>query len=483
MNEPNPRPTAFNALYSRYASPEMMRVFSAEHRYRTWRRVWISLAESQSELGLPINAEQIEALTAVADDLDLERVAEIERQTRHDVVAHVRHFAEQADAHAEAQAGGILHLGATSAFVTDNADAVLLTEGLELLAAKLATVCDRWVEFAVQHKELPCLAYTHFQPAQLTTVGKRATLWLQDVLIDFSAVRALVDEWPCRGAKGTTGTQASYLELFEGDHDKVRALDRAIADKLGFVRSMPVTGQTYSRKLDSHLLNTLAGIGESAHKCGTDIRLLQGVGELAEPFGKSQVGSSAMAYKRNPIRTERMCSLSRRLLSDAANGPMTTAVQWLERSLDDSANRRLVLTDAMLTADAVLNLAGYIAGGLTVDERVVTARVERELPFMVTEKLLMEAVLRGGDRQELHEAIRVHSLTAQEQVAEGGDNPLLDSIADDERFQMTREEIDGWLDPQRFVGRAPQQVDEFLEEVVKPTLIGAPRAEMEEPAV
>lgn len=483
MSEAGQRPGALNALYSRYASPEMQRLFSAEYRFTTWRRVWIVLAEAQSELGLPISKEQVAALRAAQDNLDLERVAEIERETRHDVVAHLRHYAEQVDAETPVGAGGILHLGATSAFVTDNADAILLQGGLELLAAKLATVCDRWAAFADRHKNLPCLAYTHFQPAQLTTVGKRATLWLQDFLIDFSAVRALVDEWPCRGAKGTTGTQASFLELFAGDHDKVRALDRAIAERLGFMRSIPVSGQTYTRKLDSRVLATLAGIGESAHKCGTDIRLLQGVGELAEPFGKSQVGSSAMAYKRNPIRTERMCSLARRLLSDAANGPMTAAVQWLERSLDDSANRRLVLTDAMLTADAVLNLAGYIAGGLSVDERAVAARVERELPFMATEKLLMEAVLRGGDRQELHEAIRVHSLAAQEVVAGDGDNPLLDSIAGDERFAMSREEIDAWLDPQRFVGRSPQQVDEFLLGIMQPTLDGAPRAEMEDPVV
>ena len=479
----NEQPTALNALYSRYASPEMARLFSADYRYTTWRRVWIALAESQSELGLPISEEQVQALRAAQDNLDLERVAELERETRHDVVAHLRHYAEQVDAETPVGAGGILHLGATSAFVTDNTDAVLLQAGLELLAAKLATVCDRWAAFADQHKELPCLAYTHFQPAQLTTVGKRAVLWLQDFLLDYGAVSVLAMDWPCRGAKGTTGTQASFLELFKGDHDKVRQLDTLFADKLGFARSLPVTGQTYTRKLDSRLLNVLAGIGESAHKCGTDIRLLQGVGELAEPFGNRQVGSSAMAYKRNPIRTERMCSLARRLLSDAANGPMTTAVQWLERSLDDSANRRLVLTDAMLTADAVLNLAGYIAGGLSVNEPAVSSRVSRELPFMATEKLLMEAVLRGGDRQELHEAIRVHSLAAQEVVAAGGDNPLMDSIAGDESFRMSREEIDGWMNPQRFVGRSPQQVEEFLSEVASPTLDGAPRAEMADPSV
>ncbi len=477
------QPTALNALYARYASPEMQRLFSAEYRYTTWRRVWIALAESQSELGLPISDEQVAALRAGQDNLDLDRVAELERETRHDVVAHLRHYAEEVDRESSVGAGGILHLGATSAFVTDNTDAVLLQAGLELLAAKLATVCDRWAAFATEQRAVPCLAYTHFQPAQLTTVGKRATLWLQDFLLDHGAVSVLAMDWPCRGAKGTTGTQASFLELFEGDHDKVRQLDHAVADKLGFARSIPISGQTYTRKLDTRLLAVLAGIGETAHKCGTDIRLMQGVGELAEPFSSTQVGSSAMAYKRNPIRTERMCALSRRLLTDAANGPMTTAVQWLERSLDDSANRRLVLTDAMLTADAVLNLAGYIAGGLHVNSAKVAARVERELPFMATEKLLVEGVLRGGDRQELHEAIRVHSLAAQEVVASGRANPLLDAIAEDERFAMTRAEIDSWVDPQRFVGRSPQQVDDFLSEVMEPALAGAPRAEMEEPQV
>ncbi len=477
------QPQAFNALYSRYASPEMQRLFSADYRYTTWRRVWIALAESQSELGLPISEEQVAALRAGQDNLDLDRVAEIERETRHDVVAHLRHFAEEVDRESNVAAGGILHLGATSAFVTDNTDAILLQAGLELLAAKLATVCDRWAEFAREHRATPCLAYTHFQPAQLTTVGKRATLWLQDALLDYGAISVLAMDWPCRGAKGTTGTQASFLELFAGDHDKVRQLDTMVADKLGFARSIPVSGQTYTRKLDTRLLNVLAGIGESAHKCGTDIRLMQGVGELYEPFGSAQVGSSAMAYKRNPIRTERMCGLSRRLITDALNGPMTTAVQWLERSLDDSANRRLVLTDAMLTADAVLNLAGYIAGGLGVNQARVSARVEHELPFMATEKLLMEGVLRGGDRQELHEAIRVHSLAAQEIVASGGANPLLDEIAGDQRFAMTRDEIESWVDPQRFVGRSAQQVDEFLEEVVEPTLADTPRAQMQDPKV
>ncbi|MDH3404701.1 MAG: adenylosuccinate lyase [Acidobacteriota bacterium] len=467
-----------NALHDRYASAEMAAVFSREHRYRLWRRIWVDLAGAQKELGLPITGEQIAALEAVAGEIDFERVAEIERSTRHDVVAHLRHFAELAG-----EAGSILHLGATSAFITDNADVLLLREALTLLEGRLGAVLRALADFAHRERGRPALAYTHFQPAQLTTVGKRACLWAQDFLEDLAALRRLLSGLRCRGAKGTTGTQASYLTLFAGDHDKVRALDRAVAERLGFERSFPVTGQTYPRKQDSQVLAVLAGIAESCHKLGTDLRLLQGVGELAEPFGATQVGSSAMAYKRNPIRAERMCALARRLMTDSLNGPLTAALQWLERSLDDSANRRLVLTDAFLVADAVLGLAAGIAGGLTVNAEAVAARVARELPFMATESLLVTATVRGGDRQELHERLRRHSLAAHAAVSRGEANPLIDTILADGAFVLDRAEVDALMRPAAFIGRSPEQVDEFLAEEVEPALAGLATAAVEEPRV
>jgi len=471
-----------NPLHERYASRQMAAIFSAENRYSTWRRLWILLAECQAELGLPIRPEQLAALRAAAPELDLERVAELERQTRHDVVAHLRHFAEQAARH-EASAGGILHLGATSAFVTDNTDLVLAKQAMELLARRLAATLGALADFARRHRERPCLAYTHFQPAQLTTVGKRACLWAQDFVLDLAEVRHRLGGLPCRGVKGTTGTQASFLTLFDGDSAKVRELDRRFATRLGFAGSIPVSGQTYARKLDSQLLATLSGIAESCHKMGTDLRLLQGVGELAEPFDASQVGSSAMAYKRNPVRAERMCGLARRILTDSLNGPINAATQWLERSLDDSANRRLVLPDAFLAADAALSLAAHIAAGLRVDETIVAARVAREIPFMATETLLMQAVLRGGDRQALHERIRQLSFAAQAEVARGGANPLLATIAADAEFRMSGEEIARWVDPQAFTGRSAEQVDEYLRDVVEPLLADVEGAELEAPRI
>jgi adenylosuccinate lyase len=474
--------TPQNPLYERYASPEMARLFSTGHRFRTWRRLWIVLAEGERELGLPVTPEQIDALKRVAADVDLERVAELERRTRHDVVAHLRHFAEQADRVHEG-AGGILHLGATSAFITDNTDALLIRDALELLEGRLAATIRELASFARRTRSIPCLAYTHFQPAQLTTVGKRATLWIQDFLLDLTEVRHRLATLRCRGVKGTTGTQASFLTLFHGDHGKVRELDRLVARRLGFEASFPVTGQTYPRKQDSQVLATLAGIGETCHKYGTDLRLLQGVGELSEPFDASQVGSSAMAYKRNPVRAERMCGLARRLITDSLNGPLNAATQWLERSLDDSANRRLVLSDAFLTADAVLGLAAHIAAGLVVREATVAARVARELPFMATETLLMEAALRGGDRQELHERIRGYSLKAQSTVERGGDNPLVGLIVGDPDFRLTLAEVEPWLDPVAFTGRSAEQVDEFLDEVVSPALEGTEAAEITAPRV
>ena len=467
-----------NALHDRYASREMARVFSAQHRYATWRHLWITLAECQKHLGLPITEEQLTALREAAPQIDLERVAEIEAQTRHDVVAHLRHFAEQAG-----EAGSVLHLGATSAFITDNTDALLIREALEILLKRLSAVVGRLAAFARRTQAIPALAYTHLQPAQLTTVGKRACLWLQDFLIDLREVGRRRQELRCRGAKGTTGTQASYLTLFDGDAEKVRQLDRLFSARIGFPESFPVTGQTYPRKQDSQVLAALAGVGESCHKLGTDVRLLQGLGELAEPFEADQVGSSAMAYKRNPIRAERMCGLARRLLTDSLNGPLTAATQWLERSLDDSANRRLVLPDAFLAADAILSLAAVILGGLEVREEGVRRHVERELPFMATETLLMKAVLRGGDRQALHERIRGFSMEAYEAVAQGEVNPLVDRIAADPDFRLDRAEVTACLDPELLTGRAAEQVEEFLSEVVEPALAGLEAAAVEEPRV
>lgn len=475
--------TPQNPLYERYASPEMARIFSSRHRFQTWRRLWITLAEGERELGLPITAGQIEALKQTAGDTDLDRVAEIERRTRHDVVAHIRHYAEQAD-RVHPGAGGILHLGATSAFITDNTDVLLMREALELLAGRLAATVSELAAFARRTRAIPTLAYTHFQPAQLTTVGKRACLWLQDFLMDLGEVRHRLATLRVRGVKGTTGTQASFLTLFNGDSAKVRELDRLVAGKLGFAASFPVTGQTYSRKQDSQVLQTLAGLAETCHKFGTDLRLLQGVGELSEPFDAEQVGSSAMAYKRNPVRAERMCGLARRLITDSLNGPLNTATQWLERSLDDSANRRLVIPDSFLGADAVLGLAAHIAGGIQVREATLAARVARELPFMATETLLMESVLRGGDRQHLHERIRGYSFDAQSTLeSKGGENPLVDLIVSDPDFRLTRQEVEPWLDPIAFTGRSAEQVDEFLDEVVAPALEGTEAAAIAAPRV
>ncbi len=466
-----------NPLHERYASREMAAVFSERNRYGQWRRIWIALAEAQMELGLPIAAAQIAALRKVAGEIDFERVAEIERQTRHDVVAHLRHFAERAPT-----AGGILHLGATSAFVTDNTDVLLIREALRLVELRLVTVITELSAFAERHAALPTLAYTHLQPAQLTTVGKRACLWLQDFLDDLEEVRHRLRRLRCRGAKGTTGTQASYLQLFDGDHAKVIELDRLVSEKLGFTERYPITGQTYPRKQDSQVLAALAGTAESAHKFGTDLRLLQGFGELAEGFGAKQVGSSAMPYKRNPIRSERMCALARRLLTDSLNGPLTASTQWLERSLDDSANRRLVLPDAFLTADAVLTVAAHLASGLTVREEAIAARVRRELPFMVVENLMMEATARGGDRQQLHERLRGLSLEAHQAVARGEENPLFDRLAAEPDFPLSAAELCA-IEPASLTGRAARQVAEFLSDHVRPALAGSRTFEVEEPRV
>ena len=466
-----------NPLHERYASREMAAIFSARNRFRTWRRMWVALAECQQQLGLAITDDQIADLKKVETTIDLERVADLELRTRHDVVAHLRHFAELAGS-----GGGILHLGATSAFITDNTDVLLAHEALTLVRSRLASVIRGLADFADRTRAIPALAYTHFQPAQLTTVGKRACLWLQDFLEDFHEVSHRLERLRCRGAKGTTGTQASFLTLFDGNHDQVRQLDRLLAERLG-LEAFPVTGQTYPRKQDSQVLAALAGVAESCHKLGTDLRLLQGVGELSEPFDADQVGSSAMAYKRNPIRAERLCGLSRRLLTDALNGPINAAVQWLERSLDDSSNRRMVIPDSFLGADAILSLAAHLASGLHVREAVIASRVERELPFMATETLLMEATRRGGDRQELHESLRRHSLAAQAQVEAGGENPLIDSILADDSFRLERAEVESWLDPEKFTGRSEAQVGDLLREVVEPALAGVETAQVAAPRV
>ncbi|MCP4200635.1 MAG: adenylosuccinate lyase [bacterium] len=450
-----------NPLHERYASRQMAGVFTREHRYGLWRQLWIALAESQRDLGLPISDDQLAALRSVRDQIDFERVAELEEQTRHDVVAHLRHFAELADREAPG-AGGVLHLGATSAFLTDNTDVLLTRDALEIVEARLTAAIRCLADFAESTRSVPTLAYTHLQPAQLTTFGKRASLWLQDLDTDLDSIRSALATLKCRGAKGTTGTQASYLSLFDGDHEKVRRLDRAVAEKLGFDSSWPVTGQTYPRKQDSQVLGVLAGIAETLHKFGTDVRLLQGLGVLAEPFEAKQVGSSAMAYKRNPIRSERMCALARRLLTDSWNGPLNAATQWLERSLDDSANRRLVLPDAFLTADAILVLATNIAGGLRVGREAAATLVRRELPFMATENLLMQASRAGGDRQLLHERIREYSMAAHAAVERGEENPLVHMLLDDPDFPLERSEVESFLQPEHFVGRSAEQVEEFL---------------------
>ncbi|GBD35742.1 Adenylosuccinate lyase [bacterium HR36] len=463
------QPTIDNPLIERYASAEMVAIWSPQRRYGLWRRLWLALAEAQSELGLTaedgktprISPRQLEAMRAHLDDIDWDRVAFYERRFRHDVMAHIYAFADVCP-----EARDIIHLGATSCYVTDNADLVLMRDAMKLLVQKLVGVIDKLAEFAERWRDLPALGYTHFQPAQLTTVGKRAILWCYDLVLDLEELEQRLNTLAFRGAKGTTGTQASFLELFRGDHEKVRLLDILVARKMGFERIFPATGQTYTRKVDVQVLHTLSGLGQSAHKFGTDLRLLQHERELEEPFEAEQVGSSAMAYKRNPMRAERLCSLARFLIELSHNAEYTAATQWLERTLDDSANRRLVLPQAFLTADAVLRLYLNIVSGLTVNPEVIAQHVARELPFMATEKLLMEAVRHGADRQTAHALIRRHSLAAAEQIKLGRPNDLLERLVKEPVFA----ELDFAVatDPRRFVGRAPEQVTEFLHDVIAP---------------
>ncbi len=455
-----------SALATRYAGEPMRRLFSARHRIVTWRRLWVWLAESQRKLGLPIAPAQVEALRAAVEHIDFAAAAAYERRFRHDVMAHVHAFGDAAP-----EARGIVHLGATSCYVTDNADSILVREALDLLALSLAEGIAALAAFAQRHRDVPCLAYTHFQPAQPTTVGKRACLWLLDLVDDLHAVERAATEVPFLGSKGTTGTQASFLSLFDGDAEKVEALDRDVARRAGFRAPVPVSGQTYSRRADWKVMAVLGGVAISATRFANDVRLLSGLGEAAEPFEEEQVGSSAMAYKRNPMRSERMTALSRHLLALVPEAGATAAGQWLERTLDDSASRRIFLPEAFLCADAVLRLLVNVARGLVVNQPVVRARLAAEMPFMATEEVLVRATKAGGDRQALHERIRRHSLDVKKALLEGaGKNDLLDRLKGDPAFASVAAEIDSMADPAKFTGLASRQVDRFLAEHVEPAI-------------
>ncbi len=468
MSEPSgpALPTRYqNPLVERYASEEMSRIFSPAFKFPMWRRLWLALAESERELGIDIPDAAIEDIRAHLDDIDLARAAELERRFRHDVMAHVHLLGEAAPA-----ARGVIHLGATSAFVTDNAELLQHREALRLVAARLVACIRALADFARAWRDLPTLGYTHFQPAQPTTVGKRATLWIQDLLLDLEEVEHRLASMRFRGVRGTTGTEASFLELFDGDHAKVRELGRRVAAKMGMERLYAVTGQTYPRKADYAFLSTLAGIAASASKFAHDLRLLAHLREVEEPFEAEQIGSSAMAYKRNPMRAERITALARHVMTLSLDPAFTAATQWLERTLDDSANRRIAVPEAYLATDAALLIVHNVAGGLIVRPAVVRRHLEEELPFMATEAILMRAVSRGGDRQALHERIRRHSLAAADRLKEGGTNDLVARISGDPGFALSGEELAAALDPSRHVGRAPQQVDAFLEEAVEPAL-------------
>ena len=453
-------------LSDRYASREMQALFSPARRFGTWRRLWLALAESEAELGLAVSVAALDQMRAHLDTLDLDRAAEYERRFRHDVMAHVHLFGDDAPA-----ARGIIHLGATSAFIGDNTDLILHREALSLIRARVVRCIEALSTFAREHAELPTLAYTHFQPAQPTTVGKRATLWIHDLLLDLEELDHRIATLRFRGVRGTTGTQASFLELFDGDHAKVEALDAAVGRRMGFEEAYPVSGQTYTRKVDYALQATLAGVATSVSKLGHDLRLLANLREVEEPFEAEQIGSSAMPYKRNPMRAERICALARHVIVLSLDPAFTAATQWLERTLDDSANRRLSIPDAFLSLDGCLVLVENVARGLIVNREVVRRNLAEHLPFMATETILMHAASRGGDRQELHERIRKHSMAAARRMKEeGADADLLERIAGDDAFGMDRAELDGMVDPTRFVGRAPQQVARFLDDHVTPAL-------------
>ena len=453
-------------LYERYASKEMQYIFSPDMKFRTWRRLWIALAETEKELGLPITQEQIDELKAHKDDINYDVAKERERQVRHDVMSHVYAYGVQCP-----KAKGIIHLGATSCYVGDNTDIIVMTEALKLVKKKLVNVIAELAKFAEKYKDLPTLAFTHFQPAQPTTVGKRATLWMQEFMLDLEDLNYVLSTMKLLGSKGTTGTQASFLELFDGDQETIDKIDPMIAEKMGFKQCYPVSGQTYSRKVDTRVVNILAGIAASAHKFSNDIRLLQHLKEVEEPFEKSQIGSSAMAYKRNPMRSERIASLSRFVMVDAMNPAITSATQWFERTLDDSANKRLSVPEGFLAIDGILDLCLNVVDGLVVYPKVIEKRLRSELPFMATENIMMDAVKAGGDRQELHERIRELSMEAGKTVkVEGKDNNLLELIAADPAFNLTLEELEKTMDPAKYTGRASVQVDAFLKNVINPML-------------
>lgn len=466
-------------LTSRYASREMQALFSPDKKFRTWRKLWVALAESQMELGLDISKDQVDELKKNQDNINYDIAQAREKEVRHDVMSHVYAYGIQCP-----KAAGIIHLGATSCFVGDNTDLIIDYEALDLIKKRLVKLISILSRFADQYKDLPTLGFTHFQPAQPTTVGKRACLWIQDFIFDLESLEDFLQRRRLRGVKGTTGTQASFLELFDGDYEKVKLLDKMVAKKMGYEDVFAVTGQTYSRKFDSQLVNILAGIAQSATKFSNDIRLLQHLKEIEEPFEKNQIGSSAMAYKRNPMRSERIASLARYIIADMINPAMTVSGQWFERTLDDSANRRISVPEAFLATDAVLNLCANVSDGLVVYPKVIGQRLMKELPFMATENIMMDAVKKGGNRQELHEKIRLHSLAAARIVKEeGGENDLVDRIAGDPSFGISKEEILEILRPDLYIGCAPMQVKEFLENIVKPILDNEESIDMEQVSV
>ncbi|NLU09232.1 MAG: adenylosuccinate lyase [Clostridiales bacterium] len=460
------RDTYNNPLNKRYASQEMNYLFSDDMKFKTWRKLWVALAECEKELGLNITSEQIDELKANVENINYEDAEKREREVRHDVMSHVYAYGLQCP-----KAKGIIHLGATSCYVGDNTDLIIMRRALYLIRGKILNVINYLKNFALKYKDLPTLGFTHLQPAQLTTVGKRACLWIQDLYLDIENIDFVIDKIRFRGVKGTTGTQASFMDLFDGNEEKVKMLDKMVTKKMGFNQEFMVTGQTYTRKLDSIILNTLSEIAQSAYKFSNDLRILQSMKEMEEPFEKNQIGSSAMAYKRNPMRSERMGSLCRYVIVNALNSAITASTQWFERTLDDSANRRIVLPEAFLALDGVLNLYMNISENMVVYPKTIASHVFKELPFMATENIIMEAVKRGGDRQELHERIRVHSMEAAKRVkSEGLENDLLERIIEDPFFKMKREEIVSLVDPKKFVGRAPSQVVDFIKGQIDPLL-------------
>ena len=451
---------------TRYASEEMQYLFSADKKFKTWRKLWIALAKAEHRLGLPITEEQIDELIAHKDDINYDVAEEREKLTRHDVMSHVYAYGVQCP-----KAKGIIHLGATSCYVGDNTDVVILREALQIVRRKVINVIANLKKFAEEYKSLPCLAYTHLQPAQLTTVGKRATLWMNELLYDLDEIDYRIKNLKLLGSKGTTGTQASFVELFEGDREKIKLLDQYICEDMGFDGVVPVSGQTYSRKIDAAVLATLSGVAQSASKFSNDLRILQNFKEMEEPFEKNQIGSSAMPYKRNPMRSERITSLARYVIVDSLNPAFTAATQWFERTLDDSANKRISVAEAFLAVDSILNIMLNVTADLVVYPKVITQRVMKELPFMATENIMMQAVKKGGDRQELHEKLRQHSIAAAKVVKEeGGENDLIDRVVNDKSFNLTKDEIMAVMQPIHFVGRAVEQVDEFLANCINPIL-------------